>query len=1004
MKKILILSAIIISALQGFAQIKVKDLPTTTTGSTNDFIIKDDAAGIAGSTKKINVGNFISAYSLQTALIFSTPLVNTSGTISITNSVPGGLTGKTSFTAYAVICGGTTSTGALQSVSGLGTSGQVLTSAGAGSLPTWTTAGTQWTTSSNDIYFNSTLGNISGGQVGVGGIPAASLALFQVLDTNVTTPNNAISTYNPNTNAYIFQVSSKGRVTIKDGTQGTGKFLTSDASGVASWTSSLPTTSTFSTVLTNGSNGGSIAITNLGNVTNANANFSNVMTNSSPGYWQSEASDLNDVNAEGYFTTDVSDTTNPYTLIFSNRKALTVTRDRYTQFRLGYNSAEVSCNPVNQTFAGLTYTASTATVVSANQTATSILHRAANDTRYLGQNALTNTYVGFGAGGVLSGSSNLTFSNSTSKVLAITNTVTTGVGVVSISNGTVSGGLAVFGSSFAGTILGTQMPAANACAIQAGTSDGLLALGGLPISLSTGILSTDRHYRFDNTGLRIATQASSSVTATATLEVNGSLKFVTGNQGTNKILQSDASGNADWATPASQTVSLTSQVTGILPIANGGTNNSVGAATLSAITNDNSTNAVMYPAWVTTASGNQAIKTASTGLTFNPSIPGIGIGCAPGSIYRVQTNELHPLDISTSLDTNFILAIANTNSLSVAQASFRTMNDEHAVFDFTMNGSGLTPIGISTAGVANLYTNNTHGGIAIMAADASAGAITFATGGTALKAKLDKDGNFGLGHVPAFFMDVYKSTDAAIISNIENPSTGTSAQCLFQATNNGGKVTEMGTYGTNKGAVGAIASGDGFLYSNGVNLTLMAGASSGAIKFATNTTTERMRITGNGGISFGSSGTAYGSSGQILQSNGDAAPTWITAPTITTGTYTPTCSAITNCDAVSISSGAVFYYTSTTYSGGPTVINVDGWLSIDGTTTMLSTEVDITKPVASTFTTAFDVSGSLNPSTDGGAGQVFAETSGSYRARVLFAGQASTSAVNNAIHFSYTVK
>jgi hypothetical protein len=40
---------------------------------------------------------------------------------------------------------------------------------------------------------------------------------------------------------------------------------------------------------------------------------------------------------------------------------------------------------------------------------------------------------------------------------------------------------------------------------------------------------------------------------------------------------------------------------------------------------------------------------------------------------------------------------------------------------------------------------------------------------------------------------------------------------------------------------------------------------------------ERMRLTSNGGVSFGSSGTAYGSSGQVLQSNGDAAPTWVTA-------------------------------------------------------------------------------------------------------------------------------
>jgi len=54
-------------------------------------------------------------------------------------TVSKGGTGNTSTTAYAVICGGTTSTGAFQAVSGVGTSGQVLTSNGAGALPTWQT-------------------------------------------------------------------------------------------------------------------------------------------------------------------------------------------------------------------------------------------------------------------------------------------------------------------------------------------------------------------------------------------------------------------------------------------------------------------------------------------------------------------------------------------------------------------------------------------------------------------------------------------------------------------------------------------------------------------------------------------------------------------------------------------------------------------------------------------------------------------------------------------------
>jgi hypothetical protein len=134
---------------------------------------------------------------------------------------------------------------------------------------------------------------------------------------------------------------------------------------------------------------------------------------------------------------------------------------------------------------------------------------------------LTNTYVGFGASGVLSGSSNFTFSNSATQILALTNTVTTGRAIVSLSNGTAAGGMVMYGSSFASNILGTNISGANALAIQSGNSDGLLALGGLPISLSTGLNSTDRHYRFDNTGLRISTQAAANTTATATLDVIG---------------------------------------------------------------------------------------------------------------------------------------------------------------------------------------------------------------------------------------------------------------------------------------------------------------------------------------------------------------------------------------------------------------------------------------------------------------------------------------------------
>lgn len=59
--------------------------------------------------------------------------INTGKPIEVAN----GGTGAATFTAYSVVTAGTTATGAFQNVSGLGTSGQVLTSAGAAALPTW---------------------------------------------------------------------------------------------------------------------------------------------------------------------------------------------------------------------------------------------------------------------------------------------------------------------------------------------------------------------------------------------------------------------------------------------------------------------------------------------------------------------------------------------------------------------------------------------------------------------------------------------------------------------------------------------------------------------------------------------------------------------------------------------------------------------------------------------------------------------------------------------------
>jgi len=123
-----------------------------TATSATDFTgsLSGDVTGtqLATSVSKVNgasipasatiVGTNISNQLIDASL--TTLSNNTTGTASnITGTVVvgNGGTGVSSFTPYAVITGGTTSSGALQSISGLGNASYVLTSNGPGSLPTF---------------------------------------------------------------------------------------------------------------------------------------------------------------------------------------------------------------------------------------------------------------------------------------------------------------------------------------------------------------------------------------------------------------------------------------------------------------------------------------------------------------------------------------------------------------------------------------------------------------------------------------------------------------------------------------------------------------------------------------------------------------------------------------------------------------------------------------------------------------------------------------------------
>lgn len=113
-------------------------------------------------------------------------------------TVPFGGSGLSSLTAYAVLCGGTTNTGNMQQVSGLGTSGQLLTSNGPGLLPTWQASPGSGTVSpglQNQVAYYAANGSTVSGLTSIAsgvlitsglGVPSISQTLPSAVQLNIT--------------------------------------------------------------------------------------------------------------------------------------------------------------------------------------------------------------------------------------------------------------------------------------------------------------------------------------------------------------------------------------------------------------------------------------------------------------------------------------------------------------------------------------------------------------------------------------------------------------------------------------------------------------------------------------------------------------------------------------------------------------------------------------------------------------------------------------------------
>lgn len=161
-----------------------------------------------------------------------------------------------------------------------------------------------------------------------------------------------------------------------------------------------------------------------------------------------------------------------------------------------------------------------------------------------------------------------------------------------------------------------------------------------------------------------------------------------------------------------------------------------GSATLTAITDDNATNATVYPTWVTTTSGNQAQKASSAKLLFNPStgtltstgFAGNLTGNITGNASTVTTNANLTGDVTSVGNATTIGTNKVTNSM-LAQMTANTIKGNNT--GSIANSTDLTVtqlkamLGIYTDVVTADVSNSTITPAKITELDQTLGAGTY---------------------------------------------------------------------------------------------------------------------------------------------------------------------------------------------------------------------------------------------------------------------------------------
>jgi hypothetical protein len=304
------------------------------------------------------------------------------------------------------------------------------------------------------------------------------------------------------------------------------------------------------------------------------------------------------------------------------------------------------------------------------------------------------------------------------------------------------------------------------------------------------------------------------------------------------------------AAPAWGKIALASAVSGTLGIANGGTGQTTANAAFNALAPSQATNSGKYlttdgtdTSWGA-LSAVSTISFGTTGLTPNTATSGAVTVAGTLAIANGGTGA------TTRQDAMDTLAGATTagqylrgNGTDVVMANIvagdvPTLNQNTTGTAGGLSGSPSISVGTvtTTAGSAAIpaitTTGDTNTGIFFPAADT----IAFSEGGTE-SMRIHASGGVSIGN----------TTDPSIYNVLLGNSAATAA-ANFNALNSSGQ-TSFGTQSNS--AYGALAAGDGFVYTT-KHVVLASDSASGAIKFGTGSgIPERMRIDSSGRVGIG---------------------------------------------------------------------------------------------------------------------------------------------------------